>query len=592
MGRDLHQGGTFISGLLRLCESVREKCAMRFVIAGLHNLTRMANDENSPLGKFESIALKPFWSAEDIQRGIELIKTPLEALGFYFGKGREDMPLRIMAVCNFYPAFIQLYCKRLVEQLYVRRDKAEPPTYITEADLDKVELDREFLGDIRSKFRLNLDLDKRYAAIALVLGDQYYSDGARALTSTEVRNLCDMIAGRHFETTGPGAYESLLDEMETLTILERVGARYALRTPNVAMMLGDRDSIGQQLEALSAEIPVQSRSRGEFRTIMTPLQGARDQHTFPMPSAWVRHTLIGSTAEVPANTAETDRQLLIFVGNDLSGLAQLAKLRGEWQLGDTAVCQFGTFQSPNIARSTLLRSARSLATRAVPARRLHCMASGGWAPSDIPEYARLAGTIGATSAAAAAEQGSCSVTRLALIAHPARAYEVAKRLRSQGETATNWRVVPVPLWTDDALYFRLERLEKPDVANSDDARKTLLLASCGFGAEIERLCGGRLRLDDALRASSIAEKTLAPDLQTFYGKIGIPPAIGKQELLNAEELLRVLDGEARNPDRTEEFRIESGVRPELFEFLQWMGLLQEAPGGTWRIPQLYRRLLA
>jgi hypothetical protein len=85
---------------------------------------------------------------------------------------------------------------------------------------------------------------------------------------------------------------------------------------------------------------------------------------------------------------------------------------------------------------------------------------------------------------------------------------------------------------------------------------------------------------------------LAPDLDTFYGKIGMPPAIDRKALRDAEDLLRVLDGEVRSVERTEEFRIESKVAPELFTFLLWMGLLQEAPGGTWQIPQLYKRLLS
>jgi hypothetical protein len=593
MGRDLRQGGPFVSALLRLCESVRGKCAMRFVVAGLHNLTRMANEENSPLGKFESIALKPFWSAEDIQRGIELIKTPLEALGFYFGEGKEDMPLRIMAVCNFYPAFIQLYCKRLVEHLYVRRDKSAPPAFITQEDLEKVELDREFLADIRSKFKLNLDLDKRYAAIALVLADQYYADGAaKALTPAEVRNLCDLFAGRHFESTGPGAYASLLDEMETLTILEQVGARYGLRTPNIAMMLGDRDSISQQLEALTAEIPVQSRSRGEHRTVMTSASGGREQHTFPMPSAWVRHALSKTGIDPQIAASEADRELLVFVGNELSGLTQLSRLRGDWQLGDTVTCQFGTYSSPNAARSALLRGGRSAAVRATSVRRLHCIGSGGWLVNDIHEYARLAATIGASNASGNLEHGTSSVTRLALIAGPARAYEVAKMMCTPATDIRNWRVVAVPPWSDDALYFRLERLEKPDVCNSEEARQALLRASCGFGAEIERICGGRLRVEDALRAPAAAERTLAPDLDTFYRKIGIPPAIEPKALRDAEDLLRALDGETRNAERTEEFRNETAVSPELFTFLVWMGLLQEAPTGTWQIPQLYKRLLS
>ena len=594
MGHDLHQRGLFIAGLVQLCESVREKCNLRFVIAGLHNLTRMQKDENSPLGKFESIPLKPFWSAEDIQRGVELIRVPLEALGFYFGEGNEDMPLRIMAVCNFYPAFIQLYCKRLVEHLYNRRDKGEPPTYITQDDLEKVEQDGEFLADIRSKFKLNLDLDKRYTAIALVLAEQYYSDGAKALTSSEVRALCDLVAGRHFETTGPGAYESLLEEMEILTILERVGAKYTLRTPNIAMMLGDRESVARQLDELGAEVPVRSRNRGEHRPLITPIQErARDQHTFPMPSAWVRQVFSSASSDARGRRdMDADRQLLVLVGNELSGLSTIGRLKGEWQLGDSATLDVGVYASAQVARGTLMRAVRTRAAQASAGRRLHCIASGGWSMAEIEDYARLAGTLASTTVAEAPDGSVAAVTRLALIANPARAYELARHLQSASTSESNWRVVAVPPWTDDAIYCRLERMEKPEIFNNEQARKALLHASCGFGGEIERLCISRLRLEDALRAPDRAQKNLAPDRETFYRKIGLPSAINEQQLKQAESLLEMLDGEVRNAERTEEYRSELDVPPELLLFLQWMGLLQEAPGGSWHVPELYKRLLS
>jgi hypothetical protein len=376
MGLDLHARSPFISAIHRLCESVKEKCAIRFVIAGLHNLTRMANEENSALGKFESIALKPFWSAEDIQRGIELIKIPLEALGFHFAPGKEDMPLRIMAVCNFYPAFIQMYCRRLIDYLNIRRDRGEPPTIITEDDLEKVEHDKDFLRDIRYKFKLNLDLDKRYAAIALVLADQYYSDGAKHLSALEVRELCDVVASRHFEKTGAGAYTSLLEEMETLTILERVGNKYGLRTPNIAMMLGDRESVSEQLQTLSAETSALDRSHGERRS---PLMSARDRgesHLFPLPNAWIRQSF--SAAGDGPGRAAADSQLLVFVGNELSGLSELGRLKGEWQLGETtATLDVTAFPSAQVARNTLVRSAR-MGGRTVAQRRIQCVPSGAW----------------------------------------------------------------------------------------------------------------------------------------------------------------------------------------------------------------------
>jgi hypothetical protein len=150
--------------------------------------------------------------------------------------------------------------------------------------------------------------------------------------------------------------------------------------------------------------------------------------------------------------------------------------------------------------------------------------------------------------------------------------------------------VAVPPWNDDALFFRLQTAEKPDILNSDEARRALLQASCGFGAEIESLCNSVRTIEDALRAPGDAEGRLAPDLEAFYRKIGMPAAVKPEDLKNAEQLLLMLDGEPRNVS-TDEIRESCKVPTEIFVFLQWMGLLQESAGGIWRVPNLYKRLL-
>ena len=71
-------------------ESIQSKINIRYVIAGLHNLTRMTTESNSALGKAEVIALEPFSTDDDILRGIQLITKPMAALGFYFCPGSED----------------------------------------------------------------------------------------------------------------------------------------------------------------------------------------------------------------------------------------------------------------------------------------------------------------------------------------------------------------------------------------------------------------------------------------------------------------------------------------------------------------------
>jgi hypothetical protein len=199
---------SFVKQLVHLIDSVHT-CKVRYVIAGLHNMTRMATEENSVFGKVEPIALEPFNTADDFQRGISLITKPMAAMGFLFAQDKQDLPLRILSVCNFYPAFIQLYCKRLVDRLQNNRQSGKPPVYITEQDLDAVENDDTLLSELRGKFELNLNLDKRYKAIALILADIYYSDIEKGqyvgLTVPEIREYCESFCGEHFTHTGAGA---------------------------------------------------------------------------------------------------------------------------------------------------------------------------------------------------------------------------------------------------------------------------------------------------------------------------------------------------------------------------------------------------
>lgn len=562
---------SFIRSLQKLCEVVQKHCHMRYVIAGLHNITRMSTEENSPLGKAETIALEPYSSPDDIQRGIELVTKPLAALGFFFAKGSEDLSLRILSVCNFYPAFIQLYCDTLLQRMYNIRQDHKPPTFITAKDLDAVERDGNLLAELQSKFEFNLNLDKRYKAIALILADVYYAEsdstGYNGLTMSQIREYCELYAGAHFAKTGPGAYEALVDEMRKLNVLERVGSRYVLRNPNIAMMMGDRERIAHQIDELARETPEQARSHGERRILM---RHSRDKVIFPMPAAWVR-----------TNVEVSDGELLILVGNKLSGLPEISNISGDWTLGQECHYTVKPLGTPQNAASFLRKlpgTAGGASTKWLVAASAH-----SWKIPQITEYA------------GAAMKG-LSRGRLALIALPDKAYELSMELDkglldpAAGPANQRWRIVPIPPWTDDAVHFHLD--ENIAVSENVDACRALLRASCGFGAELARLCSTRLTVEEAQALAVSAEKTLAPDLATFYGNIGMPEVVDAATRSRIETFLQYLDdGTERKSAIVDEAMAMAEVTPGLLQFLTWMGLLQEGPGNTWLVPALYRRLL-
>lgn len=583
MRQDLLANSAFLASLQALSDEIIGNCRMRYVIAGLHNLTRMTTGVNTALGKATSIALQPFSSDMDIIKGVELITKPLAALGFHFAKGDEGLPLRIMAVCNFYPAFIQLYCRNLVERLYNKRAGKDLTNMVGSEDLDAVERDQEFLQEIREKFGLNLNLDKRYKAIALILAEHSYAEPADSvfagLTATEIRDHCATYAPEHFKTTAPGAYEALLDEMEKLTILERNGSRFQLRTPDIATMLGDKEQVAHLLNELARETPTEERSHGEARLSLTHKSDAK---TFPMPSAWLRNFMRGSPGD-----------LAIFVGNQLSGISVFERLRDLWDLPqDDATIEARIFSSPEDARNYLNSARRKVVGGRI---RLVGVLPRGWHLDQLESYAALAQSFGRpTAQAEGGGRTRLAAVRPMLIAGPEQALALALRQGGAGKPLPkNAVIAAIPPWSDDAVYFRFNQAhhENLPIRDSADARRALLFSSCGFGDELERMAAPSLTVDEALRTPEDARKRLAPSLDAFYARIGMPSAVDAAMRKSIEDLLISMHGQQSADAMEDEHFVRLNILPGHFLFAQWMGLIQPTATGTWEVPSLYLDLL-
>jgi D-alanine-D-alanine ligase-like ATP-grasp enzyme len=578
MREDLQRDTPFLTSLQNLSDTVMGKARVRYVIAGLHNLSRMTTAGNTALGKATSIALQPFSSATDIQNGVDLITKPLGALGFHFGKDDESLPMRIMAVCNFYPAFIQVYCRNLISSLYNKRSSRGLPTTITSADLDAVERDQEFLREIQEKFGLNLNLDKRYKAIALILAEHSYAEptgGFTGLTATEIRDHCVAYAPEHFKSTGPGAYEALLDEMEKLTILERNRSRYQLRTPDIATMLGDKDHVAHLLEELAREKPTDERSRGEARL---QVRHARQTLTLPMPSAWLRNYLHGDKGD-----------LVVVVGNNLSGIGAFEHLKGSWDIGqEEATIEGISFKGPEDARTWANRERRK---GAGPKTRVVAVQARSWVPLQLDGYTSVAQACGKQAGQLDLVSRSMTTTiRPLLVANPEQAFQLAQRIET---TALPRSVVVTPAlaWSDDAVYFWLNDLENQYVRDNGPARAALIEATCGFGDELERLCKTTPTVEEAMKQPDETRKRLAANLDSFYDKLGLPASLKPGDRRKLEDLLEMIHGEPRSTETEDVFLSELAVPRSHFVFAQWMSMIQPGADGTWRVPMLYLQLI-
>lgn len=570
----------FIRSLQQTAETVATaKFHLRYVIAGLHNLARMTTESNSALGKAEIIPIEPFSSVDDIMRGVELVTKPMAGLGFFFGEGFEDLPLRILSLCNFYPAFIQMYCSKLLNHMYNKRGTSNPWAYITAADLDTVELDDDLLTELQQKFSWTLDLDKRYKAIALILADYYYSEVEigknEGLTVAEIRMWCEIESPLHFKNMSSGAYEGLVDEMRKLNVLERNGSRYRLRNPSIAMLIGDRERVQMQLKALADAAPENVRNHGDRRNKLTPLtnSNASSKPTiFPMPIAWT-HAYLDSP----------DSDLVILAGNSQSGLLEVSTNKFDWQ-----ITQNDHYSSMQIPASNLVSwnlQLRKRGTREVKGG-IKMVISGStvWKATDIAQFAANTGKL------------SNSGIKFALAALPDRIYEMAHALdvgaiSYNKDKKAEWSVQVVPPWSIDAIRFYLS--DNNVVADNEAACKAILYASSGFGRIVQQLCDSNLSLEKALTLQKYAEERIAPDLDTFYAKIGMPVNLIDSDLLNRmEDFMALISGEQRNSASVDACRNDLKLKPTDQLFLQWMGLIQEGEGNTWVVPPLYLRLLS
>lgn len=562
-----------ISSFHQMVESIQSKFVIRYVIAGLHNLTRMTTESNSALGKAETIALEPFSNGDDILRGIQLVTKPMAALGFYFAKGCEDLPLRILSLCNYYPAFIQVYCKKLLEHMYNKRQHDQAFAFIDTNDLDAVEKDHDLLTELQTKFGLTLDLDKRYKVIALILAETYYRDietgKNNGLTVGEIRELCEVAAGAHFTGMSGGAYESLVDEMRKLNVLERNNSRYLLRNPSIAMLIGDTERIKHQLEVLAKEPPEKMRNHGDRRYEII----ANGAHLFfPMPVAW-------TTSHMDV----IDGGLVVFAGNNLTGLVGMSTVAPNTYWPITQNSYFRAINMPHTSVNTVMDKIKARLKEASHKGDKYLLASmpTSWRATDIPAYANQA------------KKNAAFRTRIALMALPDRLYEISEALRTENiKLNANWEVVPIPPWSLDAIRFHIQ--ENVAVADNTDACAAILEASCGFGKQIQSICSGSLTLDAALRSPDHARQGWASSLDKFYEAIGWPhQAITAEHRKHIEEFVAAVyvDGIKRNSSDIALQLEACRLTEEDLHFLNWMGLLQEGDNNTWVVPKLYVDLI-
>ncbi|MER2518429.1 MAG: ATP-binding protein [Candidatus Accumulibacter phosphatis] len=223
----------------------------KVVFAGLHNVLRMTERANHPLAHFgEPIKIGPFVDEHEVREAEDLVRRPMEAAGFEFET--RSLVIRILAQTNYYPSLIQLYCSHLLRHMLSRLGGSQRPAgpryRITDRDIETVYSSGALREEIRSKFRLTLQLDPRYEVVAYALaldalrGRYAHNDGMDWQSIRQAGAMYWWPEG--FHDTSELDFRVLLDEMVELGVLSRLReGRYTLRNPNVLLLLGSQEEI-------------------------------------------------------------------------------------------------------------------------------------------------------------------------------------------------------------------------------------------------------------------------------------------------------------------------------------------------------------
>jgi|GEM_PF-2780093 len=259
----------------RLLSTFMQETARRFkvIFAGLHNVQRTTRVANNPLAHFGTpICVGPLIEEADARAARELIERPLACAGYWFES--PDAVSRMLALTNYYPSLIQLFCQHLLRDL-ARNHLARfpqwretPPCLIRKSHVDDA-YSVQIRAAIHDKFKLTLDLDRRYELIAYLLAYYHLNQtDMHGVAVAEIWREARQYWPKGFvDTQAEEEFRVLLEEMAGLGILREVRETraFALRNPNVVTLLGAKDEIETKLLAAADWEAAQRYEPEKFR---------------------------------------------------------------------------------------------------------------------------------------------------------------------------------------------------------------------------------------------------------------------------------------------------------------------------------------
>lgn len=312
----------------------------KFVLAGLHNVTRLVHTENPPLKHIASDPQRigPLMD-DELADAESLVTRPLAAMGYEFDN-REDV-WRILSHCNYYPVLIQTFCKGLLESLHQEVIKQQKPIFNITSDRVRKALENEAIAkEIGRTFEYTIAIDERYKLIANIMAQRALADAesgrsGEGMTAVEVLDAARSYWPSAFSHPNRlSTVEDLLDEMEGLGVLRRVtGDAWALRSHTVLRLLGNEAKVETVLEGFIGYPPPAAFSP---RSMRRPLELP---DTFKLTKGHRCPLTLGQEHDLLTEVSEGNQQgaqIWAIFGNQLSdvGLVAIAMARTDHRGAD------------------------------------------------------------------------------------------------------------------------------------------------------------------------------------------------------------------------------------------------------------------
>ncbi|MGB8292768.1 MAG: ATP-binding protein [Rhizobium ruizarguesonis] len=257
----------------------------KFILSGLHNVSRITKAENSPLAQISSdpVRIGPLVNG-DAGDAEALVRLPLAALGYEFAN-REDV-WRILSFANYYPILIQVFCQGLLDNIEEHQKSTNKLLWsIPSTMVDRALADPRICKTLYESFEKTIKhIEQRYELLTYIIAERALIDveegiDGDGMTTSEVAERATKYWPEAFpKGSDPAETDYLLDEMEGFGILRRIAgsAKWGLRSRMLLdLMVTDEEDLLARIYSFQGRKPEDHFDPKNARSTL-PLSGRSD----------------------------------------------------------------------------------------------------------------------------------------------------------------------------------------------------------------------------------------------------------------------------------------------------------------------------